>query len=382
MTTKNETKTTQLGGGAFLRKVRVSNGGDTPAASMAKGILGENSYTATHTTEYNGPVRYRDALFNHYSSNMLFVTGGLRQFVAPDVPSNIKALANLLEKFKQSNFNLAVSAGESRESWHMIANRMFQFAEALNKTRKGDLRGALRALGSTKRPSRRARRKLDTGDVSGSFLELHYGWVPLLRDIYSAAELINKPKIERSSIRTSVHTTGPDVQTYAPEHQGQCSTLNNKRSVYHIAKLSTKEVSWAVRLGLTNPMTILWELTTLSFVADWFLPIGDLISAVEATYILPVGAYVKSDVLRREATLTCPVGARGYGAANTYRLLESTGVYKIKVTTMTRTISAGVPNNIFDGSGPRQSLIDLDLSLSQIASASALLHQAFRAFRR
>jgi len=384
MTQINTTKTTPLNAyGAQLFEYRNSNGADTPPALRAAGILSENSYTCTRGFNLRGPIAIQTSSLpgSVIQSHMHFATAGWQTWDTIPQLSNIKALSNLLEKFKQSDFNLAVTAGESRESWHMISDRMFKFAEGLRRTRRGDLSGALRALGSSKRVSRRAKRKLDSGDVSGSFLELQYGWIPLMGDIYSASELIGSPKLERSSIRTSVHLDGNDRVTSLAKHQSDSRTFKNERSAYHIAKLSTKEISMAVRLGLTNPLSIVWELTTLSFVADWFLPIGDLIQAVEASYIIPTGKYIKTDVLRQHSQLALSRGDHCWGVSNS-AIAASDGLYVSKGITMTRTVGDGNPSNIFDNAGPRESLISMDLSMRRAASASALLHQAFKAFRR
>lgn len=380
MTSTTRTKDTPLNSrGANLYEWRIANGADTPPELLGKGVLNENNYTCSVGFNLNQPVRMN--LFGGYDYNVRSATAGVRPFEDPPTPSNIKALSNLSEKFKQSDFNLAVTAGESREAWHMIADRVFSFSEALKQTKRGNLSGALRAMGSTKRASRKAKRKLDSGDVSGSFLELQYGWVPLMSDIYAASELMNSPKIERQSIRTSVHTTGPDAKAYLAQYNGDLRTLDNKRTVYHIAKMSTKEVNMAVRLGLAQPLSVAWELTTLSFVADWFLPISDLIQAVEASYLLPIGKYIKTDVLRQHSQLTLNAGDHCWGYSD-YAIALDSGILVYKGTTMTRTVGAGAPSNVFDGTGPRESLINLDLSLSRAASASALLHQAFQAFRR
>lgn len=37
------------------------------------------------------------------------------------------------------------------------------------------------------------------------------------------------------------------------------------------------------RFGLLNPLEVIWELVPFSFVADWFLPIGDYLSALDAS---------------------------------------------------------------------------------------------------
>lgn len=382
MTQRNETQTIPLGGeGAHLYRWRFSNGADTPPALRGQGILAENTYTANIGTQLDGPVLIEIFPNYFYPSCMSFATAGWKAWQSPGEPSNIKALSNLLEKYKQSDFNLAVTVGESREAWHMIADRMLGFSEALRQTKRGNLTGALRALGSSKRPSRKAQRKLDSGDVSGSFLELQYGWVPLMHDIYNASELINKPYIPKPTLRTSVHSDGPERETYLSKYQSYSKTHKNERSVYHIARLSTSEIGWAVRLGLINPVTVAWELTTLSFVLDWFLPVGDLIQAVEASYVLPIGSYIKSDVLRQHCELNLAVGDHCWGY-NDIAIARTAGKAYVKGTQFTRTVGEGAPSNIFDGTGPRESLLSFDLSIRRVASASALLHQAFRAFRR
>lgn len=378
MSTKTFYKKDIFPGGGYSETDIHCQGNDTPSGSP---VRTENSYTASYIFRRNDDITYKKGSVGYptLNGNVSFCSGGFKFHAFPSAPSNIKALSNLLEKFKQSDFNLAVSAGESHESWRMISDRMLGFAEALKQVKRGNLRGALRAMGSTARPSSRAKRKLNSGDVSGSFLELSYGWMPMMRDIYAAAEVINKPYVSKPSLRTSDRVNGSDYVMNYSSLQSHCHTLIDERVIYHIARLSTKEVSMAVRLGLTNPLSILWELTTLSFVADWFLPISDLIQAVEATYVIPVGKYIRSDVTRSHVLVQLPANTL-IPAQGAFALTVGAGVQSNKTVLMTRTISPALPTDIYSNAGPRQSLIDLDLSLSQVASASALLHQAFRSF--
>lgn len=355
-----------------------TSGADTPRSLRKMGIFYENAYQAWYKTTYDGPLSWE--LFK--GTPMVSTMSGLSltaQFPGQlGVPSQIKAYSRLLEKFKQSDFNLGVSAGESRESWHMISDRMFKFADGVRHVRRGQLGDALRAFSSTKRPSRRAQRKLDTGDVSGSFLELSYGWVPLLSDIHAAAEVIDKPYVSKPSIRTSDGTRGAPFGATRPEFSDFVWTKDHERRVYHIVRLSEKEAGWATRLGLTDPLTIAWELVPLSFVADWFLPIGDLLSALSATYLLPVGKYVRSDVHRRYGGLLIPPGASLSSIYFSDSKTISQGSWWQKETSMTRTVYSELPSDLYLGEGPRQSLIDLDFNLFQASSAAALVHQRLK----
>jgi len=38
------------------------------------------------------------------------------------------------------------------------------------------------------------------------------------------------------------------------------------------------------RYGVANPLSLLWELTTLSFVVDWFTGIGDFLDSLTASF--------------------------------------------------------------------------------------------------
>lgn len=373
MTTKSYSRTSTIGGGgATLFEYRNSSGTNTPAAIRKQGKLSENSYTLDLRMTYNGPIEMSFI----GTSNMLHATGGMT-IARPPTPSNIQAYARLLDKYKQSDFNLAVTAGESREAWHMIADRMFKFGAALREMRHGNVKSALRALGTTKRASRGAQRKFDSGDISGSFLELHYGWAPLLNDIYSAAQVMNKPYVPPPSIRTSTHTKGDPWKASYASMQPYVDPGENELSIYHICRLSTREISWAARLGLLNPLTVAWELTTLSFVADWFLPIGKMIQALEAIYVIPVGTYIRTDLWKNQSTMTVPAGVF---CQNIGRTSVGSGLLRNKSVQMTRLVSLSIPNEVYpNNSTPRGSMIDLDLSLSQASSAAALLHQAFRA---
>jgi hypothetical protein len=48
-------------------------------------------------------------------------------------------------------------------------------------------------------------------------------------------------------------------------------------------KQSSKALANAKELGITNPALVAWELVPFSFVADWFLPIGNFLGFLDAT---------------------------------------------------------------------------------------------------
>jgi hypothetical protein len=46
-------------------------------------------------------------------------------------------------------------------------------------------------------------------------------------------------------------------------------------------RFKIKDLNTLGKLGLTNPLSAAWNLATLSFVVDWFIPIGDYLDALD-----------------------------------------------------------------------------------------------------
>lgn len=197
---------------------------------------------------------------------------------------------------KDQKVNLAVAAAEWNKTADMVAQTATAIYSAYRDLRQGNLAGAARHLGVTapKRARRRfnrsyARNQQDA--LASGWLELQYGWKPLLSDVYGAAEQaaklsmpilegrVQKSKtLEKSSSRT--FKVGGDSTTY--DHlDTRTSSLTIKYTVHYV--VNSRLTSTVAAVGLTNPLAVAWELVPFSFVVDWFLPIGDTLASLDAT---------------------------------------------------------------------------------------------------
>jgi hypothetical protein len=221
------------------------------------------------------------------------------------------ALTNrLLGKVKQMKWNAANSLGEVRQTVDMIAKTANRIASAYAKLRKAMwVEGlpktraqveALRILGR-RRPNGLPKKNVLTDsatrqkrevDLANAWLEIQYGWKPLLSDVYEAVQSIQRPRYfmnyarVTSQVDQTLQVTSNGLNSTTGAYQRRVTTCR-----WHVSRSKTVEFRLSDdfgkhlnSLGLTNPLSLAWELTPYSFVVDWFLPIGNWLDGLDATF--------------------------------------------------------------------------------------------------
>lgn len=221
----------------------------------------------------------------------------------------IRLVNKLTEQLKGSDFNMSVFLGEGHQTLKLLADTAIRVAKAGHHVRKGDLKGASRSLfeGTSRKPLANHDWKKNptwssnaTSDaaknLSSRWLELQYGWLPLLNDAEecakSLAHYLNFPvtKTYRVQVRRETNkdvTANPNGLTTLTHHQ----VKSHRRSL--VARISEKPTGFAT-LGLLDPELVAWELVPFSFVADWFIPIGSWLEARASASRL-TGTFITSD---------------------------------------------------------------------------------------
>lgn len=267
-------------------------------------VLRENNYSLELTRRRVGTALWKVCTYDYgwRQGNTLNAcsSGGTTQTLPTalyDEPlaSDATMVNKLLDKWKQSDFSLGVTLGESASTLRGVANAAGALANAARNLRRGNLSAALRGLsrvpGSGKRAARQA---LDAGDLASAWMACRYGWVPLMGDIYGLNDLqyeYNKlPKIV-----VSKWTPGVPYHPYSPAY-ADLYRYRIERAQRWQAFLDTEKLtaSLPTRLGLTDPASIAWELVPFSFVVDWFLPVGHFLKSLEAARVLPVAKITKT----------------------------------------------------------------------------------------
>jgi hypothetical protein len=198
-------------------------------------------------------------------------------------------LASALSQAKDQTLNLAMNVLEARESFKTLASIIKKISAIILAIRKKDVSELHKQFGF-KTKHYNSVTKTYTKDAGSLWLEALYGIRPLILDCYNLAEFLEKElrgkdfllvarsrKTEEMSANWT-HPTGPD-RGYDHVWTGGIESTQ-KVALWYVLK--GEDLHLASSLGLTNPLLWAWELTTLSFVVDWLIPVGDVLSALDS----------------------------------------------------------------------------------------------------
>jgi len=210
----------------------------------------------------------------------------------------------LIKKAKGNEWSLPVFLGELKETAGMVTKSAVHLTQMVLALRKGNISGFFRMFHpSAKQPreraARRAKAKFDQNfgrdpakAVSGAWLEYQYGWKPFLKDVDDAFKLLSdmqdRSDFNISSVRTRLKrevidsiNSPTNLTSFAGISLGGSILTSWELSGSATWRFSIRELNTLGKLGLINPLSVAYNLATLSFVADWFIPIGSYIDALD-----------------------------------------------------------------------------------------------------
>lgn len=269
-------------------------------------------------------------------------------------------LSKLTSRLRDHQFNAAVFGAEARSSFEQITDSATRIAHAIRYVKRGDITRAARALGARKPGKVRK-------DVGSNWLELQYGWLPLLGDAYEAGKavgsLLDRP--QTLTYRQRRTRAFPITPKQGLTGEGKVSKQVIVRMEEQYSKLGS--------LGLLDPEIVAWELVPYSFVADWFLPIGDFLEYRSVMGRLKA-RFVVTETLRLAATGSSfsKTVKPGWGNPDYELVVDFDGSYQHQVVEMRRVVASqyNVPLPSFQN--------PLDLSWKRCVSALALVQQRFK----
>jgi hypothetical protein len=268
-------------------RTRNSLGADRTPADRLAGVWPDHDYSVTYTNVFFG--RYRVNQYTNFGQTFVgsyYRGSGGDVFTAMQSPYNpnddLLALGRLAGKIRLHDWNAGIFLGELGKTTDTIADRTRQLAKASLAVKRGNLSQALSVLKSSPSEFRRNKSPLQRKDATwyGTWLEMRYAWRPLIKDIFDLSEVIRTRDAPRASVVRASFTrltpvltsipSGPFAPAYRAREPGRIT-------VRYKVTFTEPPLTLASHLGLLDPSEVVWELTPLSFVADWFIPIGNYI---------------------------------------------------------------------------------------------------------
>jgi hypothetical protein len=221
-----------------------------------------------------------------------------------------QAYARFIDRWKNA-VELGVATAEGREAVSMITQRFGQLARFTRHLATGRLGlaagdlgltwvsgdGSLPRKGKSRLPPRiqkmidRREATLPPREVLRNFsqlyLEFHFGWSPLLKDIHDACETLNAP-FKAFHVRSSAAAKWADpLNRNTVVNDGTWITTETRDGSYvQTVRLqadlviANPNVAMLQQFGIANPAAVAWELIPFSFVLDWFVNVGDYLNSL------------------------------------------------------------------------------------------------------
>lgn len=278
------------------------------------------------------------------------------------IGSNFFSLANSYRALKRGDINSAVdhllSKNPQRAKGGVVrhGNMKMYIEGRFIKTRNGNIlklrdKQSIETLSSA------------SGSLANKWLELQYGWKPLLMDIHTVlqatANYVVNSEVEKR-IKVSAQNDKIQEAEYAGYGFGLVAADTSVKNIKTVTstysrsnivlryKLADRFKSFLSQTGFTSPVSLAWEILPWSFVVDWALPIGPYLQSFSDFEGMEFKGGSQTDFVRQ--TYVAAVDAHysrapysGYTALN----FDMTGSYSREWVKMSRVKLISFPTQTF-----------------------------------
>ena len=191
------------------------------------------------------------------------------------------------------NANYGTILGEGKETLEMLLLNLRRLREAYRAVRHGDLRSLRRVIQGYHKGTWRP------ATAGNLWLEFRYGLMPLFHDIHDVMmdwHSIHKRALKAyrmsfghgDTVTVPFRMLGPQIPSDIPAFSGRVTFSRSHRFGFVMSDEdgfatfnggSFRPVSdWKdLATAFLNPVATAWELVPFSFVADWFVNVGDIL---------------------------------------------------------------------------------------------------------
>lgn len=320
--------------------------------------------------------------FNQYASFLLRYTPPVS--LGHDSRAQSKAVKKLIERLESGiEGNIAQDVVQIRQTVRLITSTATRIAKAGVALKNGNIPGAVKLIWGSSPPrgrSNKGKLPVSTSNTAAeNWLQMQYGWKPLLQDLHGAMEAVARLNLADASIRqvtASARTTRWDVEDLRlPQNPDKVSGWSRSQTTSRCKfgvrfTVDNHLLAFLAQSGFTNPVNLLWETIPFSFVADWFLPIGPWLETLSSYHgLVFLEGYQVLFTKRRSEYLVRFAGPIGPTAPG--QNLQTAGQYSSEQVVFDRTRLSSFPVASFPS-------FKNPLSLTHALNALALVKAVFR----
>lgn len=223
------------------------------------------------------------------------------RYSEPGVPTHLsgarnKALKKLIDQAQLGiQANLAQDLAQLGQTFNLIAGNATKIYQSVRALKRGNISQAARILTAGRKPHPRLPpgKPSPTKSLAQNWLELQYGWKPLLQDIEGVlqslpTQLGNQGYVQRAAASGTMQGffeapwPGNPLATGLSTDPRCYNVVTTTTRITLRYKLNDPLKAFLAQTGFTNPVNLVWEILPFSFVADWFLGIGPYLEAFTA----------------------------------------------------------------------------------------------------
>lgn len=228
-------------------------------------------------------------------------------------PVDTQAMMGKLHKKlvqRRVSYNAALTALEGKETVSWLYQKGVQLVQAGLMARRGDVIGAVKHLSrptvalsnrgiktltkSLRREQKRASREAYTMTAARNYAEFQWALAPFVNDAFEFASYLAHRRLNSDLTATKITIVSKeqwdhvhiDVKnrvngTTLEDHWVAYGATRNTRWTYKVRLRPEYKHNVLSELGLMNLPAAVWAAAPLSFVVDWFLNIGEVLTSIE-----------------------------------------------------------------------------------------------------
>lgn len=162
----------------------------------------------------------------------------------------------------------------------MVSRRVRQVAQIALALKRGQFKQLSNII---KSGVPRSVRNLPPGKrLSNGWLELEFGWKPLLSDIHTAIDVFRNTLVSGTANDTRANSAHGGFGPKDASPRGRADRIRNSganASSKLYASVGNSTLATLNDLGLVNPALLGWQLLPFSFVVDWVVPVSSILSS-------------------------------------------------------------------------------------------------------